>query len=100
MWVKGDMRAKRGKQLNPGRSVVWGGCCGASHVACPAFFSISICNSHIPLQDDLLRTFGHNDKFGGGQGPNIASTRRVLWAFAWHNPNIGYCQVREVKGPV
>eukprot|EP00045_Choanoeca_perplexa_P010335 m.104383 g.104383 ORF g.104383 m.104383 type:complete len:852 (+) comp15240_c0_seq1:164-2719(+) len=41
---------------------------------------------------DLLRTFPSNIFFQTFESPCVLQLQRVLTAFAWHHPNIGYCQ--------
>eukprot|EP00730_Choanoeca_flexa_P016122 TRINITY_DN7556_c0_g1_i1.p1 TRINITY_DN7556_c0_g1~~TRINITY_DN7556_c0_g1_i1.p1 ORF type:complete len:891 (+),score=161.21 TRINITY_DN7556_c0_g1_i1:126-2798(+) len=41
---------------------------------------------------DLLRTFPSNLYFQSFDAPCVLRLQRVLTAFAWHHPNIGYCQ--------
>ena len=46
---------------------------------------------------DLRRTFPNHCDFGVENSPQLQSLRRVLAAYSWHNPNVGYCQVRMAQ---
>uniref|UniRef100_A0A915K2K3 Rab-GAP TBC domain-containing protein n=1 Tax=Romanomermis culicivorax TaxID=13658 RepID=A0A915K2K3_ROMCU len=41
---------------------------------------------------DLTRTLPHNKNFEDLNASKIESLRRVLYAYRWHNTDIGYCQ--------
>jgi hypothetical protein len=43
------------------------------------------------IDKDLHRTFPDQAAFQ--QGDAIQKLRRILIAYSWHNPDIGYCQV-------
>lgn len=45
---------------------------------------------------DLVRTLPGNKFFDDPESSKIEQLRRVLYAFRWHNKNIGYCQVTLV----
>ena len=42
---------------------------------------------------DLDRTFPTNYMFETQDGEMVVALKRVLTAFSWHHPKIGYCQV-------
>ncbi|KGL85193.1 TBC1 domain family member 2A, partial [Tinamus guttatus] len=44
------------------------------------------------IELDLPRTLTNNKHFSSPTSPLIPKLRRVLLAFSWHNPAIGYCQ--------
>ncbi|NXD28828.1 TBD2A protein, partial [Spelaeornis formosus] len=44
------------------------------------------------IELDLPRTLINNKHFSSPTSPLIPKLRRVLLAFSWHNPAIGYCQ--------
>ncbi|KAJ8015546.1 hypothetical protein DPEC_G00027250 [Dallia pectoralis] len=52
--------------------------------------------SHHPayrqIQLDLHRTLTTNLRFSSPSSPVLQELQRVLLAFSWHNPTIGYCQ--------
>lgn len=48
------------------------------------------------IEKDVSRTFPGN-LFFGGDGPGVAKLRRVLVAYSWHNPAVGYCQGMNVS---
>lgn len=41
---------------------------------------------------DLTRTLPTNKNFASMEASKIEALRRVLYAFRWHNQDIGYCQ--------
>ncbi|KXJ27716.1 TBC1 domain family member 2B [Exaiptasia diaphana] len=41
---------------------------------------------------DLLRTLPNNLHYEKPDSPGIEKLRRVLLAYSWHNPEVGYCQ--------
>ena len=48
------------------------------------------------IEKDVSRTFPGN-VFFGGDGPGVGKLRRVLVAYSWHNPGVGYCQGMNVS---
>lgn len=44
------------------------------------------------IQLDLHRTLTTNQHFSSPSSPALQQLRRVLLAFSWQNPDIGYCQ--------
>ena len=48
------------------------------------------------IEKDVTRTFPSNVYFGG-DGHGVPKLRRVLLAYAWRNPNVGYCQGMNVS---
>jgi hypothetical protein len=49
------------------------------------------------IEKDIDRTFPEHEYFGGaGDGEN--SLRRILTAYAVHNPDVGYCQSLNFVG--
>ncbi|WVR07341.1 hypothetical protein IAU60_004382 [Kwoniella sp. DSM 27419] len=80
------------------RSDVWAECSGAKDLLVPGEYA-EILTVHrddpSPVQNDIekdvSRTFPGN-VFFGGDGPGVAKLRRVLTAYSWHNPAVGYCQ--------
>ncbi|XP_029917223.1 TBC1 domain family member 2A isoform X2 [Myripristis murdjan] len=44
------------------------------------------------IQLDLHRTLTTNQRFSSPSSPALQQLRRILLAFSWHNPAIGYCQ--------
>ncbi|KAM9375974.1 TBC1 domain family member 2A [Pholidichthys leucotaenia] len=44
------------------------------------------------IQLDLHRTLTTNQNFSSPSSPALQQLRRILLAFSWHNPIIGYCQ--------
>lgn len=44
------------------------------------------------IQLDLHRTLTTNQHFSSPSSPALQQLRRILLAFSWHNPAIGYCQ--------
>ncbi|XP_070769283.1 TBC1 domain family member 2A [Enoplosus armatus] len=44
------------------------------------------------IQLDLHRTLTSNQHFSSPSSPALQQLRRVLLAFSWQNPDIGYCQ--------
>ena len=56
----------------------------------------SVATKQIEL--DLMRTFPTHRDYHVVGSPKIASLRRILVAFSWHNPTIGYCQGLNMLG--
>ncbi|OCF41132.1 hypothetical protein I317_05046 [Kwoniella heveanensis CBS 569] len=80
------------------RSDIWAECSGAKDLMVPGEYSeILTVHKDDPspfkqdIEKDVGRTFPGN-VFFGGDGPGVAKLRRVLTAYAWHNPAVGYCQ--------
>lgn len=44
------------------------------------------------IQLDLHRTLTTNQHFSSPSSPALQQLHRILLAFSWHNPAIGYCQ--------
>ncbi|XP_038142634.1 TBC1 domain family member 2A isoform X1 [Cyprinodon tularosa] len=44
------------------------------------------------IQLDLHRTLTTNQKFSSPSSPALQQLRRILLAFSWQNPAVGYCQ--------
>uniref|UniRef100_UPI00358FF58E TBC1 domain family member 2B-like n=1 Tax=Myxine glutinosa TaxID=7769 RepID=UPI00358FF58E len=44
------------------------------------------------VEIDLMRTLPGHQRFASPDSPDICKLRRVLLAFSWRNPDIGYCQ--------
>ncbi|ORY35339.1 rab-GTPase-TBC domain-domain-containing protein [Naematelia encephala] len=80
------------------RSDVWAECSGAKDAMVPGEYA-GILKKHegqdnpvlADIEKDVGRTFPGN-VFFGGDGPGVAKLRRVLVAYSWHNPEVGYCQ--------
>ncbi|WWC71777.1 uncharacterized protein I206_105736 [Kwoniella pini CBS 10737] len=80
------------------RSDVWAECSGAKDLMVPgeyaeilAVHKNDLSPVHADIEKDVSRTFPGN-VFFGGDGPGVAKLRRVLTAYSWHNPSVGYCQ--------
>ncbi|WWC93558.1 hypothetical protein V866_000393 [Kwoniella sp. B9012] len=80
------------------RSDVWAECSGAKDLMVPgeyaeilAVHKDDLSPVHADIEKDVSRTFPGN-VFFGGDGPGVAKLRRVLTAYSWHNPAVGYCQ--------
>ncbi|KAF5902540.1 TBC1 domain family member 2B [Clarias magur] len=86
------------------RSKVWSWCVGV-HVKkirdCqkPDYYESLLCtarNKPNPaskqIELDLLRTLPNNKHYASPSADGIQKLRNVLLAFAWRNPDIGYCQ--------
>ena len=56
----------------------------------------SVATKQIEL--DLMRTFPTHRDYHVVGSPKIESLRRILVAFSWHNPTIGYCQGLNMLG--
>ncbi|BEI79922.1 hypothetical protein CcaverHIS002_0104510 [Cutaneotrichosporon cavernicola] len=82
----------------PYRGDVWAECSGARDLLVPGEYA-EILSVHkddrspvmTEIEKDVGRTFPGN-VFFGGDGPGVAKLRRVLTAYSWHNPAVGYCQ--------
>ncbi|WRT68185.1 uncharacterized protein IL334_005160 [Kwoniella shivajii] len=80
------------------RSDVWAECSGARDLMVPGEYA-EILAVHkedkspvfADIEKDVSRTFPGN-VFFGGDGPGVGKLRRVLTAYSWHNPAVGYCQ--------
>lgn len=80
------------------RSDVWAESCGARDSIVPGEYA-EILSVHkedqsavmVDIDKDVGRTFPGN-VFFGGDGPGVGKLRRVLVAYSWHNPAVGYCQ--------
>ncbi|CAE6379883.1 unnamed protein product [Rhizoctonia solani] len=80
------------------RDKVWSECAGAAEVREPGVFQ-DLLKSHEgeenpalkEIEKDVVRTMPLN-VFFGGDGVGVAKLRRVLQAYSWRNPDIGYCQ--------
>lgn len=48
------------------------------------------------IELDLLRTLPDNEHFSKPDSEGIEKLRRVLLAYSLHNPEVEYCQVRNV----
>lgn len=87
----------------PYRGDVWAECSGARDLLVPGEYA-EILAVHAEdrspvmaeIEKDVGRTFPGN-VFFGGDGPGVAKLRRVLTAYAWHNPAVGYCQGMNVS---
>lgn len=44
------------------------------------------------IQLDLHRTLTTNQNFSSPSSPTLQQLSRVLLAFSWQNPAVGYCQ--------
>nr|XP_023668248.1 TBC1 domain family member 2A-like [Paramormyrops kingsleyae]XP_023668249.1 TBC1 domain family member 2A-like [Paramormyrops kingsleyae] len=44
------------------------------------------------IQLDLPRTLTSNQHFSSASSSSVQQLHRILLAFSWHNPSIGYCQ--------
>lgn len=80
------------------RPRIWAECSGAREVAEPGRYQ-DLLDEHegetnqclVQIDLDIHRTMPTNIFFGGG-GPGVPKLRRVLAAYSWHSPEIGYCQ--------
>lgn len=80
------------------RDRIWAECSGATDAFIPGEYQeiISIhANDEHPvlgeIEKDVRRTFPNNIFFGG-DGAGCEKLRRLLTAYAWNDPSIGYCQ--------
>lgn len=80
------------------RPKVWAETSGAHEVAEPGRYQ-DLLNDHegennqclMQIDLDIHRTMPTNIYFGG-EGPGVPKLRRVLAAYSWYSPEIGYCQ--------
>ncbi|KZP00539.1 TBC-domain-containing protein [Calocera viscosa TUFC12733] len=80
------------------RPKVWMECSGAVEMMEPGLFH-ELLSSHegeinVSLEEiekDVRRTMPLN-VFFGGDGVGVGKLRRVLQAYSWRNPSVGYCQ--------
>ncbi|KAG8734169.1 hypothetical protein FRC11_010387 [Ceratobasidium sp. 423] len=80
------------------RDKVWSECAGAAEIREPGVFQ-DLLKRHEgeenlalkEIEKDVVRTMPLN-VFFGGDGVGVAKLRRVLRAYSWRNPDIGYCQ--------
>jgi hypothetical protein len=87
----------------PYRGDVWAECSGARDLLVPGEYAEILAvhkDDRSPvmaeIEKDVGRTFPGN-VFFGGDGPGVAKLRRVLTAYSWHNPAVGYCQGMNVS---
>lgn len=74
------------------RPAVWTQCVGAADVAEPGQYAdLAAGAGDTQIELDVRRTMPAN-LFFGGDGPGVPKLRRVLTAFAHHDPASGYCQ--------
>ncbi|QRW04023.1 Rab-GTPase-TBC domain protein [Ceratobasidium sp. AG-Ba] len=80
------------------RGKVWSECSGAAEMREPGVFG-ELLSSHIgqdsptlkEIEKDVVRTMPLN-VFFGGDGVGVSKLRRVLQAYSWRDPELGYCQ--------
>ncbi|CAO1627249.1 unnamed protein product [Sympodiomycopsis kandeliae] len=80
------------------RPKVWAECSAANEVAEPGKYQ-DLLDEHAgetnqalsQIDLDVHRTMPTNIYFGG-DGPGVPKLRRVLAAYSWYSPEIGYCQ--------
>ncbi|RKP06141.1 rab-GTPase-TBC domain-containing protein, partial [Thamnocephalis sphaerospora] len=77
---------------------IWLECSGAYKIRKPGYYQQLLesqpdktCPFYDQICMDLHRTLPDN-VFFGGDGPGVPKLRRILSAYAWHNPTTGYCQ--------
>lgn len=87
----------------PYRADIWAECSGARDLLVPGEYAEILAvhrDDHSPvmaeIEKDVGRTFPGN-VFFGGDGPGVAKLRRLLVAYSWHNPAVGYCQGMNVS---
>jgi hypothetical protein len=87
----------------PYRADVWAECSGARDLLVPGEYAEILAvhrDDYSPvmaeIEKDVGRTFPGN-VFFGGDGPGVAKLRRLLVAYSWHNPAVGYCQGMNVS---
>ncbi|KAG9124962.1 hypothetical protein FRC07_009554 [Ceratobasidium sp. 392] len=80
------------------RDKVWSECSGATEMREPGVFQELLKSHegvHSPtlkeIEKDVVRTMPLN-VFFGGDGIGVSKLRRVLQAYSWRNPELGYCQ--------
>lgn len=80
------------------RPDIWSECSGAKEAYVPGEYHEILAVHEVDkhpilgeIEKDVKRTFPTN-VFFGGDGVGCEKLRRVLTAFAWHDPSIGYCQ--------
>lgn len=80
------------------RAEIWSECSGAKEAYVPGEYREILAVHEIDkhpilgeIEKDVKRTFPTN-VFFGGDGVGCEKLRRLLTAFAWHDPSIGYCQ--------
>ncbi|KAG8743649.1 hypothetical protein FRC10_011618 [Ceratobasidium sp. 414] len=77
---------------------LWSECPGATEMREPGVFQ-ELLSSHEgvnsptlkEIEKDVVRTMPLN-VFFGGDGMGVSKLRRVLQAYSWRNPELGYCQ--------
>ncbi|CAE6429807.1 unnamed protein product [Rhizoctonia solani] len=80
------------------RDKVWSECAGAAEIREPGVFQ-DLLKHHEgeenlalkEIEKDVVRTMPLN-LFFGGDGVGVVKLRKVLQAYSWRNPDIGYCQ--------
>ncbi|KAH7341695.1 rab-GTPase-TBC domain-containing protein [Rhizoctonia solani] len=80
------------------RDKVWSECAGAAEIREPGAFQ-DLLKRHEgeenlalkEIEKDVVRTMPLN-VFFGGDGVGVVKLRKVLQAYSWRNPEIGYCQ--------
>ncbi|KAJ9112855.1 hypothetical protein QFC19_000410 [Naganishia cerealis] len=80
------------------RASVWAECSGAKEAFTPGEYQEILAVHHgdqhptlVEIEKDVRRTFPTN-VFFGGDGVGCEKLRRCLSAYAWRDPQIGYCQ--------
>ena len=58
---------------------------------------LTISLSRLQIELDLKRTLPNNKYFEDESSEGIPKLRRILLAYSYHNPTIGYCQVAITK---
>ncbi|RKP26648.1 rab-GTPase-TBC domain-containing protein, partial [Syncephalis pseudoplumigaleata] len=81
---------------------IWLECSGAYDIRQPGYYrrlldthTDEVSSFMTQIELDVHRTMPDNIFFGG-DGPGVCKLRRVLTAYSWHNPAIGYCQGMNV----
>ncbi|KIR36411.1 hypothetical protein I352_01360 [Cryptococcus deuterogattii MMRL2647] len=96
-WKTFSRLARRGIPLKY-RGDIWAECSGAKDLMVPGEYA-EILTVHkddvspvmADIDKDVSRTFPGN-VFFGGDGPGVEKLKRVLVAYSWYNPGVGYCQ--------